>query len=440
MAYRLPHNFIVPTPPVGDSSGRAASTQFVANATRTLLTANATYYVPSQFATIQDAMDFIHQEVDGGGFTVTVQVDAGTHTCSTIIEPMVGVHVLYLKGDSATPSNVSLVPSSYFVFEIQRPVSSLVVVEGFELDFSGCTFGALGVYQTGNMVAKNCDWVRSATSVADILAQCTFGNLIFEGSHTIADAGSNSVLWGVGDNGFLTIEPSATVTFSGTLSVAGVFQAYRGGVLNASNGITFVNGSSVSGYMGLLTSGGVIDLNGSIGTTPGLQYISNDGTGIFKTKEGSVIDGKFRVIDRSPVTVTAGATTSEVTIYTTAIGTNFLGPNGALKIVGFIACTNNANSKSVKVKYNGNTYATLDFANQTGGFISAGLVNRSSVTTQIAALQWTPNSTTVYGTLATSAVDTQSASTVVTLTVQKAVAGDTVNLESWFVEICAAYL
>lgn len=266
---------------------------------RTKLTQHTTYNVPADFASVGAALTYLQTSVDGGGYTVTIQIADGTYSVSSTIQPMVGIPVLYIKGDTTTPTDVVLTPASSFIFEIQVPLSTLVYVQGVTLTYTGCPFGAVRVFQTGNLDLQYCAWVGGGSG--NTMVQCTFGNLIFEHTHSITDTGSNNVIYGVGDNGFLTIEPSVTTTFVGTPTVAGVFQAYRGGCINGTSSV-WVGGGSVSGFKALLTSGGIVDLIGATGTIPG-SAISDDGSGVFKNPDASIeFGGGVLAIDAASVT------------------------------------------------------------------------------------------------------------------------------------------
>src|SRR5262245_49608399 len=72
---------------------------------RQRLTANTTINVPSDFSTIQAALDFIAGYIDPGGFTLTVQLAEGCYagfSCTSF--PFNGF--VLLNGDTGTPGNV----------------------------------------------------------------------------------------------------------------------------------------------------------------------------------------------------------------------------------------------------------------------------------------------------------------------------------------------
>ncbi|QPC91461.1 hypothetical protein [Mesorhizobium sp. INR15] len=92
-------------------------------ARREVLTANRTYYVRTDgsnsnsglantsggaFLTIQKAINTVTDTLDLGGFSVTIQVGAGTYASGVLMtRPAVG-GVLKISGDTTTPANVAL--------------------------------------------------------------------------------------------------------------------------------------------------------------------------------------------------------------------------------------------------------------------------------------------------------------------------------------------
>jgi hypothetical protein len=288
----------------------AAADVRTAISVRTKLTVNTEYAVPGDFATIGDVFDHLEQNIDGGGFDVDIQLaDATGYVVSEFLRSYVGIRKLTIKGNAANKRAVKLTPSTTFVFQSQEPHSTIYEIKDMELVYTGCDFGAVGVYQHGDVILRDLYWSGSGTS--DTMLQTTVGNVVMFGTHTIEDTGTSNVLLASGDNAFLSVEPTTELAFIGTPTVAGAFQAYRNGVISMQSAV-FTDGASVAGFTALLTSGGVVDVFQATGTLPG-SAISNDGSGTFKTAAGAIIDGQRSV----PVTETG-------TTHTVAETTSFL--------------------------------------------------------------------------------------------------------------------
>lgn len=105
-------------------------------ASRTVLTANRTYYVRTDgnnantglvdsaggaFLTVQKAIDVIADTLDIQSFTVTIQIRDGTYTTPILLRPYVGTSgFVAIDGNSITPSNVLLHTTSNNVFTMRE--------------------------------------------------------------------------------------------------------------------------------------------------------------------------------------------------------------------------------------------------------------------------------------------------------------------------------
>ena len=140
----------------------------------------------------------------------------------------------------------------------------------------------------------------------------------------------------------------------------------------------------------------------------------------------------------SAVGVSCPADTSEDILATITVPAGAIGANGQLRIWQLWSCTNNANSKTMRVRLGGVSGTQ---------FLGAGVSsiatwqnvtiirNRNSQSSQIgfASNQGTPFATTTT-TNQTGAVDT-SASQDIVISGQKGTAGDTLTLEAYMVEL-----
>ena len=115
-------------------------------------------------------------------------------------------------------------------------------------------------------------------------------------------------------------------------------------------------------------------------------------------------------------------TTAETTLLTTSIPAGFINKRGRLNVLGLMLLTNNANSKTLKVKFGGQTLATVTSTSQAALGFSTWLLNLNSETSQ------------KNGNAVSFTIDTTIANDFV-ITGQLANAGDTVTLTAVSMEI-----
>ena len=115
-------------------------------------------------------------------------------------------------------------------------------------------------------------------------------------------------------------------------------------------------------------------------------------------------------------------TTSETTMLTVSIPASLMNKRGRANIIGLLSLTNNANLKTLKVKFGGQTLATVTSTSQAALGFSTWLLNVNSETAQ------------KNGNAVSFTVDTTIANDLV-ITGQLANAGDTVTLTTFSLEI-----
>jgi len=151
----------------------------------------------------------------------------------------------------------------------------------------------------------------------------------------------------------------------------------------------------------------------------------NDGNAVF-------------VIAKSSVGVSAGANTTENTAATITLPANMLGANGAIKVVGQLSFTNNANNKTPRVRFSGGSgtiYFTQTYTTQLVAWFEVTIQNANSASSQVGWYRQSNGAgSTSISTKTTSSVDTTAATTLL-ITLQKADSGDTLTLESYTVEV-----
>jgi hypothetical protein len=171
---------------VTNGSGAGGNPTIALASGRTVLTADTTFYVRTDgndantgladtaggaFRTVQGGLDAIRAGYDFNGFTVTLQVRAGTYQTSVgailvTVDPWVGGGALTLLGDTTAPANVKLVgPASGSRRDIVRigvasgTIINPITINGFEL--------------SGDAVAYAIN--NQATAHLEIGANMTFG-------------------------------------------------------------------------------------------------------------------------------------------------------------------------------------------------------------------------------------------------------------------------
>lgn len=156
--------------------------------------------------------------------------------------------------------------------------------------------------------------------------------------------------------------------------------------------------------------------------------------------QGVAAAGMDIVIARSAVQVATPADTSEDILATITTPAGALGPNGYIVVEGMAAFNNNANAKAIRVRFGGiggTAYlAATGFTTQLGIQWRTIIQNRNAANSQVGGSPYiVADSGTLFTTAKqTGAVDTTAATTLV-ITGQKAVAGDTLTLERYQVEL-----
>jgi len=139
--------------------------------------------------------------------------------------------------------------------------------------------------------------------------------------------------------------------------------------------------------------------------------------------------------DASGLPASTTGNTTENTVLTFTIAADKIGTNTAFHIISLISATNNANAKTVRVKFNGTTVFSVDVSGCATINPYAILRNRNSKTAQISG---NTTATSVHGgfgnksgtAVTTYTVDT-SADITVTVTLQNGVGTDTIAMEDF---------
>jgi hypothetical protein len=193
---------------------------------RELLTAARTYYVRTDgsdsntglantaggaFLTLQKAMDVIASTLDMAGYSITVQVGAGTYAAGVTGKVCVGqatpANLLWL-GDATTPANVELDLASGICFDASGPGVGFRV-QGFDLnsgDYSGLVTDYQGVLEFRDVIFGDCGFSHTYAAHGGTLHQ--LGDYEIDGDssyHHLLDA-----------DGHIASFDASTVTVTGT--------------------------------------------------------------------------------------------------------------------------------------------------------------------------------------------------------------------------------
>lgn len=223
-------NWIVPTPPAGDSSNRIASTEFVTGNTRRKISTSVTYYVRTDgsngnngesntaagaFLTIQKAVDVV-ASLDISTNDVTIQVANGTYTVGALVNsPFVGSGNVTLQGNATTPSSCLIAVTNAIGIQVQN--NAILRIGGFKITAT-TSGGALVAYQGGqiNIIAP----MDYGACASYHIQSGRAGRFICTQNYTIS--GGSVFHWLVSGAAQLTVQ-LATVNLTGTPAFSGAF-------------------------------------------------------------------------------------------------------------------------------------------------------------------------------------------------------------------------
>lgn len=144
----------------------------------------------------------------------------------------------------------------------------------------------------------------------------------------------------------------------------------------------------------------------------------------------------FRVLAASAVAVTHTGDTNETALATITVPANSLGANGVLRITAVFSMTNDASTKTARIRYSsitGTIYNTTPVTTSASVTMLRFIANRNATNSQVGGGSTTQFAATS-AVAVTSAVDTTAATTVV-LTGELADGTDSITIESYVIEI-----
>lgn len=267
-----------PTASAMTSTTQIASTAFVTGATREKLSANRTYYVRTDgsdsnnglantsggaFLTLQKAYDTIAANLDLGGYTITVQVGAGTYTAGvSITQPWSGGGAVTFLGDSSTPGNVIISATAARCFYWNCNLPGMLTVQGFKVQ---TTTSGDAVRGDGAGTCTMRDMEYGACAGRQLLLATPGANLLFGGTYLISGGAQSH--WVAESLSRLRCD-GKTITITGTPAFSNAFaQAQFGGILQV-GGNTF-SGSATGRRYNIASAGGVHTSGGGATYLPG---------------------------------------------------------------------------------------------------------------------------------------------------------------------------
>lgn len=158
------------------------------------------------------------------------------------------------------------------------------------------------------------------------------------------------------------------------------------------------------------------------------------------TYDSGVINYNFmsrRVIAQNHVAVASTSTTNEELLATVVIPGNSIGPHGLIRCMSFWTVTNNANSKTARIRlggFGGTIYNSFTLTSSTSGQTFCIIRNIGVVDAQIGISSVAPPfGITTFGTINTTYDTTQDLEVV--FTSEKSVGGDIMVLRGYSVEV-----
>ena len=248
--------------------------------TREVLTGNRTYYVRTDgsdsntglannsggaFLTIQKAINTA-VTLDLYGFTVTVQIADGTYTGGVdILVPWLGGNVT-IQGNSGTPSNVVISPTSDDCFLIQTIFTGTLTIKDMKLQ---TTTGGNGIRHngTGNLNFQNL--VFGACAANHLYADGPGAYILATGNYSITGGAGNH--W-VANLGGSIVAVTKTITITGTPAFSSQFALSTTVSSIVPINITFSGSATGTRYLANLNA--VINTNGG-----GANYLPGNAAG-----------------------------------------------------------------------------------------------------------------------------------------------------------------
>lgn len=141
-----------------------------------------------------------------------------------------------------------------------------------------------------------------------------------------------------------------------------------------------------------------------------------------------------RALAQSAVAVPHTGDTTETVLATVVIPAGAMGPNGQVEIETLWSMPNNANNKTVKIKFGATAVQTIVLTTVLSAQYRARVSNRGATNSQVAASTAISGLGSIAAAAITPAIDT-TAAVAITILGTVANAADTITLESYIVKL-----
>jgi hypothetical protein len=211
--------------------------------------------VGAPWLTLQKAVDYLTNNVDLNGFSVQVNVGAGTYAGFSLSAPWVGAVAggsinpsVTLNGDTTTPANVTI--SGTCIVTLNASLS----LQGFQFTAASIQ---LNISRYGlAQISGNCTF--AGTGAVQIQVG-RFATLVVAANYTIAGT-TPQVHWNLTNNGVLIVNPGLTLNISGTPAFSNAFINASKCVTTNTAGISW--SGSATGTRYVVTTNAVVDTGG----------------------------------------------------------------------------------------------------------------------------------------------------------------------------------
>lgn len=266
------------------ASMSSALAPFFAISGRIKLFADLTINVPADFATMQEAWNYICFSLDLNGFTVTMQLADGTHNGGIDDYPLdlagagntyIGGGYVLINGNAASPGNVIVTSTHEYTL---RFTQSYVRIQNFELRGS---FNTIGIAWSG--ILENGPGMRFGACGGQHLHASSGGQIWMRNDYSVVGGGTQH--WFVHSQAQLRVS-DRTITLVGTPNFTEAF--YVGGtdgMLDALN-VTFSGAATGQQWAIFNNSMTNIGRNGDITFLPGNVMGNTDGSFIIDETRG----------------------------------------------------------------------------------------------------------------------------------------------------------
>jgi hypothetical protein len=205
------------------------------------------------FLTIQRAVDVVCDDLDNAGFNVVIQVADGTYTGRVSPRSYVGRGMVTIRGNTASPANVTLSSTSGILIDISAVNAGKPwVLEGFTLTTSGS--GTHCIQITSGQLSVNA--LRFGPCVGIHVSAHRDAFVWAIGNYSIT--GGAAIHLNVDQGGCISID-GRTISLSGTPAFTTFANAQRSGGITA-GGTVFSGGATGTRYFA--QQNGTIFVNG----------------------------------------------------------------------------------------------------------------------------------------------------------------------------------